>query len=312
MRNKKYWIIALFMYIMNGYSQQDFRTSHGEIADVYRNPAMVGSKSSLSIFVLHRRQWVSLPGAPNTSLIGVSKRLNKKIGGAIGMQIADDQIGNLEYNNVKLMYAKEFRFGISELRFGGAIIGNFLKINQTNWITSDIEVDSELGQGRKTRSQFVDGSFGLAFKRNDLTIGMAISRIRNANLSDLNWQMNRSYNAWLGYKLQWGDKVAFNTTPMVRIITDELSSPQIEGRLDTEINNRFWLLAGYRYSESALFGFSYVMPFGVGRMTFGYVFDYSLNKLAEYNDGSHELMLRFNLDNIQVNEKNEIKNVRFL
>jgi type IX secretion system PorP/SprF family membrane protein len=312
MRNKKYWIIALFMYIMNGYSQQDFRISHGEIADVYRNPAMAGSTSSLSVFVLHRRQWVSLPGAPSTSLIGFSKRLNKKIGGAVGLQIADDQIGSLKYNNLKLMYAKDFRFGISELRIGGAIIGNFLKINKTNWITSDLEVDTELSQGRKARSQYVDGSFGLAFKRNDLTIGMAISRIRNANLADLNWQMNRSYNAWLGYKLQWGDKVAFNTTPMIRVITDELSSPQIEGRIDTEINNKFWLLAGYRYGESALLGFSYIIPVGAGKMMFGYVFDYGLNTLAEYNSGSHELMLKFNLDKIQVNEKNEIKNVRFL
>lgn len=99
---------------------------------------------------------------------------------------------------------------------------------------------------------------------------------------------------------------------MLRVITDELARPQIEGRIDTEINNKFWLLAGYRYKESSLLGFSYAIPVGVGKMVFGYVFDYSLNKLAEYNSGSHELMLRFNLDNIQVNEKNEIKNVRFL
>jgi type IX secretion system PorP/SprF family membrane protein len=312
MRNKKYWIVVFFMYISNCYGQQDFRISHGEIADVYRNPAMVGSKSSLSIFVLHRRQWVSLPGSPNTSLVGFSKRLSSKFGGAVGMQISDDQIGDLKYNNVKLLYAKSFRIGISELRIGGAIVGNFLRINQVNWVTSDTEPDAELGGNRNVRSQYVDGSFGMAFKRGDFTVGTAVNRIRNASLADTNWEITRSYNAWLGYKLQWGDKIALNTTPMIRLITDELSVPQMEARIDTEINNKFWLLAGYRYGESALLGFSYSMPVGVGKMVFGYMFDYSLNKLAEYNSGTHELMLRFNLDNIQVNEKNEIKNVRFL
>lgn len=309
---KKYWIAALCMYVLNGFSQQDFRISHGEIADVYRNPAKVGSQSSLSVFVLHRRQWVSLPGAPNTSLVGFSKRLTKKVGGAVGLQIANDQIGNLKYNNLKLLYAKDFRFGISELRIGGAIIGNFLKVNQANWITSDLETDLQLSDLGNNRTEYLDGSFGVTFKRNDLTIGLAASRIRSASLNELNWTTNRSYNAWIGYKLQWGDKVAFNTTPMLRLITDEFSSPQIEGRLDTEINNKFWLLTGCRYKESGILGFSYVMPVGVGKMMFGYVFDYSLNKLAEFNSGSHELMLRFNLDKIQVNEKNEIKNVRFL
>lgn len=309
---KKYWIAALFMYVLNGYSQQDFRISHGEIADVYRNPAKVGSQSSLSVFVLHRRQWVTLPGAPTTSLVGFSKRLTSKVGGAVGLQLVNDQIGNLKYNNLKLLYAKGFRIGISELRFGGAIIGNFLKINQSDWITSDVEIDAQLKDAAVNKAEYLDGSFGVSFKRNDLTVGIAASRLRSASLKELNWTTSRSYNAWLGYKLQWGNKIAFNTTPMLRVITDELARPQIEGRIDTEINNKFWLLAGYRYKESSLLGFSYAIPVGVGKMVFGYVFDYSLNKLAEYNSGSHELMLRFNLDNIQVNEKNEIKNVRFL
>ncbi|MFT6845347.1 MAG: type IX secretion system PorP/SprF family membrane protein [Flavobacteriales bacterium] len=308
----KIWFLAFVVCTLNGFSQQDFRISHGEIADVYRNPAMVGSESSLSVFVLHRRQWIDLPAAPVSTLIGASYRLSNKFGGAVGIQLIDDRIGNFKLNKIKFLYAKEFRFGVSILRVGAGIQGSFLNENATSWITSDTGVDNELITDGNVSNQFLDGSVGLSFKRNDIRFGLAATNVREVNLAEINWRTTRSYNSWLGYRLQWGNKIAFNSTPMIRVRMDENATPQFETRLDTEINNNYWLLTGYRINESVLAGIACAAPIAGGKMLLSYVFDYSLNELSEYNKGSHELMIRFNVNKIDVTEKKKVKNVRFL
>lgn len=303
-------VLAFLMTSVVGLSQQDYRISHGELADEIRNPALAGFNSSLTVFVLHRRQWIGLEGAPNTSVFGGSYRLSGKVGGAIGLQVVDDQIGSLRNNQVNLKYAKSLRFGVTEFRIGVGLSGFFIN-DRTTWEVSDVETD-DLLVNNNSRASFFDVNGGFFVKRNDFSLGFASNKLRNVELKDIRLITTRSFESWVGYKLQWGNKIAINTTPMLRLRTDLLAKPQVEGRLDTEINNKYWLMTGYRNDESVIVGGAMFIPFGIGKMLLGYTFDYTINGLTEYNSGSHELFIRFTSDKIDVSQKKEIKNVRFL
>lgn len=292
-------------------AQQELRLSHGQLADMLRNPAIIGEKSSLSAFVLHRRQWMDLAGAPVTTFIGGAYQLKSEFGGALGLQLVDDRIGEVTMQNLKFNYSKEFRFGVAALRVGVGVNVAFLKERTDMWRTSDVVPDQALVNNQPS-ANFIDGQFGLTYQRNDLRVGGAVTRLRELSLNDLYWVNRRSYNGFLSYRIQWGEKIAYNTVPSVRLRYDAISNPQLEGRFDTDVNNKYLLQLGYRHNESILAGAGLILPVGGGKMTLSYVFDYSLNALAEFQSGSHEMMISFNLDRVEVKEKKEIKNVRFL
>jgi hypothetical protein len=59
------------------------------------NPAYAGSRGALSIFALHRTQWVGLDGAPVTNAVSVNTPLNNSKLGAVS--IINDRIGPTKY-----------------------------------------------------------------------------------------------------------------------------------------------------------------------------------------------------------------------
>jgi hypothetical protein len=59
------------------------------------NPAYAGSRGALSIFALHRTQWVGLDGAPVTNAVSVNTPLNNSKLGAVS--IINDRTGPTKY-----------------------------------------------------------------------------------------------------------------------------------------------------------------------------------------------------------------------
>jgi type IX secretion system PorP/SprF family membrane protein len=93
------------------------------------NPAYAGSRSVMSIFGIHRTQWVGLDGAPTTN--GFS--LNTPISGSnvgLGLSILNDKIGPSVENTVSI----DFSYSIAtsetyKLSFGLKATANLLDVN---------------------------------------------------------------------------------------------------------------------------------------------------------------------------------------
>ncbi|MCP1995128.1 type IX secretion system membrane protein PorP/SprF [Flavobacterium sp. HSC-61S13] len=62
------------------------------------NPAYAGSKESLSLGLLYRKQWVGLDGAPQTGTLFGHTRVGKKVG--LGLSVITDKIGPVTENNI--------------------------------------------------------------------------------------------------------------------------------------------------------------------------------------------------------------------
>ena len=56
----------------NMHAQQDPQYTHYMYNTVNINPAYAGSRGALSIFGLHRTQWVGLDGAPRTNAFSIN------------------------------------------------------------------------------------------------------------------------------------------------------------------------------------------------------------------------------------------------
>ena len=77
------------------FAQQDAQFTQYMYNTININPAYAGSRGALSIFGLHRTQWVGLDGAPTTNAFSLNTPINNSNLG-LGVSLVSDKIGQLE------------------------------------------------------------------------------------------------------------------------------------------------------------------------------------------------------------------------
>jgi type IX secretion system PorP/SprF family membrane protein len=74
MKTKLFSLFAFTAVV--GFAQQDAQFTQYMYNTININPAYAGSRGALSIFALHRTQWVGLDGAPVTNAVSINTPLN--------------------------------------------------------------------------------------------------------------------------------------------------------------------------------------------------------------------------------------------
>ena len=91
-------IFALMFTGLVSYAQQDAQFTQYMYNTINVNPAYAGSRGAMSIFALHRTQWVGLDGAPVTNAVSVNTPINGSNLG-LGLSLINDKIGPTVENN---------------------------------------------------------------------------------------------------------------------------------------------------------------------------------------------------------------------
>ena len=81
------------------YAQQDAQYTQYMYNTINVNPAYAGSRGAMSIFALHRTQWVGLDGAPVTNVASINTPLNDSNLG-LGVTFINDKIGPTNENTI--------------------------------------------------------------------------------------------------------------------------------------------------------------------------------------------------------------------
>ncbi|HEU4496217.1 MAG TPA: PorP/SprF family type IX secretion system membrane protein, partial [Flavobacterium sp.] len=98
MRKKLLFCISMVCSIAS-FAQQDAQYTQYMYNTININPAYAGTRGVLSIFGLHRTQWIGLDGAPATNAFSASAPINStKLG--VGLSAVNDRIGPTEENTI--------------------------------------------------------------------------------------------------------------------------------------------------------------------------------------------------------------------
>jgi type IX secretion system PorP/SprF family membrane protein len=92
-------LIALMFTGIVSYAQQDAQFTQYMYNTINVNPAYAGSRGAMSIFALHRTQWVGLDGAPTTNAVSINTPLNSSRLG-LGVSVINDKIGPTQENTI--------------------------------------------------------------------------------------------------------------------------------------------------------------------------------------------------------------------
>tara|TARA_B100001769_G_C22107568_1_gene598531 strand:- start:2008 stop:2931 length:924 start_codon:yes stop_codon:yes gene_type:complete len=295
------FIVALFLSI-ESYSQQDPQYTQYMYNTMSINSAYTGQREMMSISGLYRTQWVGIDGAPNTLTLGIhSPMKNENVG--IGLNIISDQIGPVREDYVDLNFSYTVQFTEStELSFGlKAGIHNL----SSDWSRGAAFDKTDIAYNENISLFSPTLGAGILFHSSNWYLG----------LSSPNFLTTKHYNDFkqsiaserLHYYLIGGYVFDLDSSiklkPAFLLKTVSGSPAVVDLSMNALFNSRFTFGMGYRWDDSI----SGLTGFQLNDTLFiGYAYDYNNSIGTEYTGGTHEIMLRFELETL-----NKILSPRF-
>lgn len=244
----------------------------------------------LEATLLHRSQWVGIDGAPETQSLSIQGKVREKI--RLGLTFINDNIGaanNLDANGT---FSYEIPTGYTTKLSLGVNAGiDVLKVDWSKGTFEDGQDPIFAENLNKIRPVFGAGAY---FHSDQWYLGLSTHNILNSQIySDKDEQVTdrkSQYYFMAGYVIDLSDNLKFKPTILTKHVSGSPITVDVSGNF--LIREILSLGLAYRYNDaiSALAGVHIAKSFFLG-----YAYDYSITGLQSYNDGSHEIILKYNL-----------------
>ncbi|MFD0699632.1 PorP/SprF family type IX secretion system membrane protein [Myroides pelagicus] len=276
------------------YAQQDPQYTQYMYNHANINPAYSGSLQTLSIYGQYRTQWVGLEGSPKTANFSVTSPIGET-GLGVGVHFKNDQLGAMIDNtfSIDVSYSVYLNHDY-QLAFGIKGSGNLLDVDYSRlhvFNTTD-----------PVTQKNIDNSFtpnigtGVFLYSDKAYVGFSIPNLLTTTRYDDNvvstMKQKMHYYLTAGYVFDIHESVKLKPALLVKAVQG--APLQADVSLNTLVKEKLTLGVAYRWdaSLSALAGFQVAKGLFVG-----YAYDMDTTELARYNNGSHEVFLKFDLFN---------------
>lgn len=285
--------LVLGLIGMMGYSQQDSQYTQYMYNTININPAYAGSREVLSIFGLHRSQWIGLDGAPTTNAFSINSPIGDSSFG-IGLSFVNDRIGPA--NESAISADLSYFIPMSEnykLAFGLKGTANLFSID-VNKLTIQHQNDPQFQNLDNDISPNVGA--GIYLYSNKFYVGLSVpnffetKRYKDNSISITQEKLH--YYFITGYVFDLNENLKMKPSVLAKAV--EGAPLQADGSLNFLIYDKLTLGAAYRWDAA----WSAMAGFQISNSIFiGYGYDRETTRLQNYNSGSHEVFLRFELFN---------------
>jgi type IX secretion system PorP/SprF family membrane protein len=288
-------IIKLFIFLLiplSLYGQLTPVTSQYVLNPLSINPAYAGNREALNIAAFYRLQWTGIPGAPQTlTLAADAPFLDSKLG--LGFMITSDKIGVTKETDFLTNYSYKINMNKGILSFG---LGAGLMTTNTAW--SDLVALDPGDENFLTNSQVYvvpNFTFGIYYNNQNFFGGLSIPKLLGNKFNiDKNkytvmfnpGQYNYLLNA--GYVFTLSQKIKLFPSTLITISKGE--AVLVDLNTYVSLNDRVWAGVSYRNKRSLIALFQVALN---NQLRVAYTYDFDFGTLGQYNNGSHEIMLRY-------------------
>jgi type IX secretion system PorP/SprF family membrane protein len=272
-----------------GLAQQDAQFTQYMYNTININPAYAGSRGVMSIFGLHRTQWVGLDGAPVTNAASLNTPLNDSRVG-LGLSLINDKIGPTSETN----FSADISYTIPtsetfKLSFGIKASANFFNLDRS-MLNPENPADDHL-QG--VNNEFTPNiGAGIYWHSDKFYAGLSVpSLLQNTQYSDNNFAVNKeraNYYFITGYVFDLNPDIKFKPAVLTKMVSG--APLQVDASANFMILERFVIGGAYRWDAavSGMAGFQIT-----DGLFLGYGYDLETTRLRNYNSGSHEFFIRY-------------------
>ncbi len=280
-------------------AQQDAGFSQYFFNQLYINPAYAGSRQTLAGTLVHRSQWVAMPGAPATQSLTLHTPLAHTHAG-IGLQVYHDKIGPLNNTGIQATYSYRILLGKYKLAFGLNGSAHNMRISFDEINVDDKTDPSFLGKGT---SWIPDAGCGIYLYRNRLYAGLSALHIIQPKFNlggSENAKFYRQYYFTSGMVFGLNENVDFRPSVLLKGTT---ASP-----ITTDLNasfifrERFFIGGGFRTAKRINIPGSdhqlvVIAEYNISNaLRIGYSYDWYISRTGNYNSGTHEIMLGWDIN----------------
>lgn len=275
---------------VESYAQQDAQFTQYMYNTININPAYAGSRGALSIFALHRTQWVGLDGAPVTNAISVNTPLNEsKLG--LGISLINDKIGPTHENTV----SADLSYSIPTSETFKLSLGIKATANLFDLDISKLDPKDAGDASLQNYNKFTPNiGAGIYLHSDKAYLGLSVPNFIQTNRYDDNEVAisKEKINTYLiaGYVFDLNQDIKFKPALISKIV--EGAPLQIDLSGNFMFSEKFVVGIAYRWSASlsAMAGFQVS-----DGLYIGYGYDKESTNLKNYNSGSHEIFLRYEI-----------------
>ena len=277
-------------------AQQDPQYTHYMYNTMSVNAGYAGQRDVLSVLALYRTQWVGIDGAPKTLTFGIHSPLkNERLG--LGLNVVSDQLGPAQETSIDANFSYTIPVNASgdlELSFG---LKGGLHILDTDWSKGIFQnpTDVLFNENVNLVSPTVGGA--LYLHSDKWYLGASVPNIFTTEHYDDYQESIATERIHMfligGYVFDVSETTKLKPAFLVKGVS---GAPVIADlSLNALFNEKFTLGLAYRWDDS----FSGLVGFQVtDSILIGYSYDLTSTELNNYNSGTHEIMLRFELQKV--------------
>ncbi len=275
------------------FAQQDSQFTQYMYNTINVNPAYAGSRGVMSVFGLHRTQWVGLEGAPTTNAFSINTPINdSKLG--IGLSFINDKIGPTNNNTITADVSYTIQTSETyKLSFGIKASGNIFNLD-VNKLNPQDAADPNL---QNYDSEFSPNfGAGIYLHSDKLYFGVSVPNFLQDDKYNDNsvtvFKEKMTFYTIGGYVFDLSQDIKFKPAFLTKVVAGSPLQVDLSGNF--LLFEKFTLGAAYRWDAaiSGMAGFQVT-----DGLFIGYGYDRETTNLKNYNSGSHEIFLRFELFN---------------
>lgn len=283
-------VIAIFIFRLNGFSQQDPLNSMYLFDKMLINPAFTGSSDWVVGTIKAREQYTGLEGNPSTQTFNFHAPLNRRKMG-IGIKIVNDEIAITKTINAALLYSYHLNFGRGKLSFGietGIIKReiNFSKLilNQQNDNVFPLLTES---------ATVPDISWGLYYQKKQAYVGFSQYHTLKNTFNDSeksNSKLSSHFNFLAGNIFKINKKWDIETSTLVKIV----SGAPLQADVNTILYYNKLIGVGAQYrTEDAVVLFMKISI--LENLKLAYAYEIITSDLSNSATGSHEVLISYGI-----------------
>ncbi len=314
MRSKQtivYRFLVVFIGLLLGLWSQDLGAQQDPQYTQYMynmnviNPAYAGSRGTLSIGILGRTQWVGIDDAPKTVTATIHAPVGKNLGA--GFTAIADELGPVKEQNI---YADiSYTISLSEegrLAFGLKGGVTLFNADLTSILLPQNDIDDLFGE--RLNRTFPNFGGGVYYYNEKFYVGLSAPNfLETVHFEKGGNAITRAaeethYFLTSGYVFDLSENTKFKPSVMLKGVQGSPLSVDVSANF--LFNDRLEVGANYRLDDSV----SLLANFGVTpSLRLGYAYDYTTTNLGNYNSGTHEAFLLWDIDF----SKKNLKSPRF-
>lgn len=312
---------------MHGYAQQRPQYTQYILNNYLLNPALSGIENYTDFKAGYRKQWAGINDAPQTTFAAVHWSLGDKFlwknplslpekdedprsddytqnytaspaHHGVGAIVFYDKAGPLSTLNANLTYAYHLQLS-GTLNFS---VGVAAGVKRVNLNVQDLVLENNNDPALKNTiiaQTKPDLALGVWLYGAQFFAGASVQQILPQRLAfttdDVYNQGKEVPHAFVtaGYKLFIDDEISFIPSIMVKYVKPAPIS--FDANVKVSFKDRFWVGGSYRYKDSyaAMAGFNFSK---LVNLTYSY--DLTTSELKNFSNGSHEIVLGLQLNNI--------------